>query len=374
MKFRSLFFSALCGLAVSAAFTSCSDDDPYDPYEYGSNVVLPEHRGLVLNEGSDGENNASISFFDAVKDTTTKATNDLYFIQNKKKLGDTAQDIIYYDGNIYVVVYGSNYIAKLNKAGFEEKRYSFATNHGQPRYVVEYERYLYVTTAGGYIVKLDANTLQPEADCIIGKTPERIVEKDGILYVAIGNTYDPVNPLIGDVIAIVDTRKFNDSEVKKVTVMENTQLVAKCGNYIMVQGYGSIDYTHTPLWVYDIKSGKAEDTGEYATYVIEVNNGKEAFVVFSETDWDTWLTKNTFYIYNPATKTKTDVTSKITSAVSELANASIYALSEGENGSFYIATTLYSSGNGTVYHFDSSYNLLGSFTSWGQNPKKVVVM
>ena len=374
MKFRSLFLSALCGLAVSTAFTSCSDDDGYDPYEYGSKVPLPEHRGLVLNEGTQGKNNASISFFDAAKDTTTKATNNLYFIQNKKNLGDTGQDLITYNSNIYVVVYGSNYIAKLNKAGIEQNRYSFAENHGQPRYVVAYDGYLYVTTVGGYIVKLDANTLQLDADCIIGKTPERIVEKDGILYVAIGNTYDPVTPLIGAVIAIVDTRKFNDSEVKKITVMENTQLVAKCGHYILVHGYGSIDYTHTPLWVYDIKSGKAEDTGEYASYVIEVNNGTEAFVVFSETDWDTWLTKNTFYIYNPTTKTKTDVTSKITSAVSDLASATIYALCEGENGSLYITTTLRSAGNGTVYHFDSNYNLLGSFTSWGQNPKKVVVM
>ena len=188
MKFRSLFLSALCGLAVSTAFTSCSDDDGYDPYEYGSKVPLPEHRGLVLNEGTQGKNNASISFFDAAKDTTTKATNNLYFIQNKKNLGDTGQDLITYNSNTYVVVYGSNYIAKLNKAGIEQNRYSFAENHGQPRYVVAYEGYLYVTTVGGYIVKLDANTLQLDADCIIGKTPERIVEKDGILYVAIGNT------------------------------------------------------------------------------------------------------------------------------------------------------------------------------------------
>ena len=51
MKFRSLFLSALCGLAVSTAFTSDSDDDEYNPYEYGSSVALPENRGLVLNEG-----------------------------------------------------------------------------------------------------------------------------------------------------------------------------------------------------------------------------------------------------------------------------------------------------------------------------------
>ena len=113
MKFRSLFFTALCGMAVSAAMVSCSDDSGYDPYELGSQVALPEHRGFVLNEGTYKNNDASISFFDAVNDTASSKECDLYFVQNKKQLGDTGQDIITYNGNIYVVVYGSNYIAKL---------------------------------------------------------------------------------------------------------------------------------------------------------------------------------------------------------------------------------------------------------------------
>lgn len=116
MKLRSIYLSALCGLAVSAAMTSCSDDDEYDPFEYGSKIALPQHRGYVLNEGTSKLNNTCISFFDAVNDTTTSKEYDLYFVQNGKQLGDTGQDIIEYDDNIYVVVYGSNYIAKLNKA------------------------------------------------------------------------------------------------------------------------------------------------------------------------------------------------------------------------------------------------------------------
>ena len=131
---------------------------------------------------------------------------------------------------------------------------------------------------------------------------------------------------------------------------------------------------NTPFWVYDIKSGKAEDTGEYATYVIEGENDNKAFAVFSKTDWETYETINTYFVYDASTKTKTDVTSKITSAAAALANATIYSLSKGENGSFYITTSLYSAGNGTVYHFDSNYKLLCSFSSWGQNPKKVVLV
>ena len=192
MKFRSLFLSALCVLAVSTAFTSCSDDDEYNPYEYGSSVALPEHRGLVLNEGSFQKNNASIAFFDAVMDTTTMAANDLYLIQNKKQLGDTGQDLISEDINIYVTIYGSSYVAKLTKAGIEQTRRAFGNDLGKPRYMAECHGYIYVTTYGGYVVKLNANDLSVVAKVTVGKAAERIDEEDGILYVACGNTLDGV--------------------------------------------------------------------------------------------------------------------------------------------------------------------------------------
>ena len=374
MKFRSLFLSALCGLAVSTAFTSCSDDDEYNPYEYGSSVALPEHRGLVLNEGSFQKNNASIAFFDAVIDTTTMAANDLYLIQNKKQLGDTGQDLISEDNNIYVSIYGSSYVAKLNKAGIEQTRRAFGNDLGQPRYMAECDGYIYVTTYGGYVVKLNANDLSVVAKVTVGKAAERIDEEDGILYVACGNTLDgvPDNRMF-----IIDTKNFTDNAVKSIDVCDNTQIVCATDNYVFIQGFG-LDWTNTPFWVYDIKSGKAEDTGLYATYAIATNDDNKAFAVYSKTiwseDWTSSTTENTYFVYDASTKTKTDVTSKITSAASALANATIYSLSKGENGSFYITTSLYSAGNGTVYHFDSNYKLLGSFTSWGQNPKKVVVM
>jgi len=374
MKFRSLFLSALCGLAVSTAFTSCSDDDEYNPYEGGSNVALPQHRGIVLNEGSYEKNNASISFFDAALDTTTTKSNDLYFIQNKKQLGDTGQDIIEEDGNIYVSMYGSGYIVKLNKAGVEQTRCSdlFISGDlplGQPRYMVEHDGYIYVTTYGGCVVKLKASDLSLAGYVTVGHAAERIDEEDGILYVACGNAIDgtPDNRMF-----IIDTKNFRKEDVKSVNVMDNTQLVSATDNYVFIQGYGA-DWTNTPLWVYDIKSKKAEDTGVYATYVIEAGDNK-ALALYSMTDWSTYETTNTFFVYDASTKTRTDVTSKITAAASELASASIYCLSEGEDGSFYIGTTQYSAGNGTIYHFDANYNLKGKFTSWGQNPKKVIVM
>ena len=370
MKFRSIFFTVLCGLAVSTAMTSCSDDDEYNPFEYGSKIALPEHRGYVLNEGSYNANNACISFFDAVRDTTTKTQHDLYFVQNGRQLGDTGQDIITYKDNVYVIVYGSNYIAKLNKAGIEQCRYTFADNHGQPRYALAEDGKVYVTTVGGYVVRLNAEDLKLEADCIVGKTPERIDEEDGILYIAIGNAYDYTSS--SNKVAIIDTNNFNDSYVKYVEVMANTQLVTANDNYVAIQGYGA-DWIHTPLWIYNIKTGKATDTGEYATYAMALENSDKFFCVYSKTD--NWVDYSMIYsLYDPVTMKKEDITSRIVAEDADLASSIVYGISEGKNGSFYIMTTKYSADNGKVYHFNSDFKLVGKFTSWGQNPKKVVLM
>lgn len=371
MKFRSIFLSALCGLAVSAAMTSCSDDDGYDPFEYGSKIALPQHRGYVLNEGSYQKNNACISFFDAVADTTTSKEYDLFYVQNGKNLGDTGQDIITYKDNVYVIVYGSNYIVKLNKSGVEQCRHSFADNHGQPRYAVAVDDMIYVTTVGGYVVRLNASDLSLNADCIVGKTPEHIDEEDGILYVAIGNSYDGTSK--SNKIAIIDTKNFNDSNVKTVDVMENTQIVVANDNYVAVQGYGTDGWTKTPLWIYNIKSGKAVDTGEFATYVAGVEGTDKFFCVYSKSD--NWIDYSMYYsLYDPVTMKKEDITSKIVAADPSLSSSIVYGISEGENGSFYIMTTKYSADNGTIYHFNSDFKLVGKFTSWGQNPKKVVLV
>ena len=69
MKFRSLFLSALCLLAISC-FTSCSDDDDDDD-EITSGI-------LILNEGSHEGNNASIT---AYNPKTGGITADLYYIK-----------------------------------------------------------------------------------------------------------------------------------------------------------------------------------------------------------------------------------------------------------------------------------------------------
>ena len=71
MKLRSLLLSAVCAVAVTAGFTSCSsDDDEWDPMKEGSKIKMVETRAFVLNEGAQSHNNAGITYFDWKQDTT----------------------------------------------------------------------------------------------------------------------------------------------------------------------------------------------------------------------------------------------------------------------------------------------------------------
>ena len=158
MKLRSLFFGTLCMLMLGVSFTSCSDDDDDSKKnDEGSKVELPENRVYILNEGSYQKNNAGITYYDP--DKRNNVIDDIFYKQNEAKLGDTGQDMIKYNNNIYVSMYGSKYVCKLNEACVEQARYSFTDEQGQPRYMAAEDGKLYVTLSSGNVARLDANSL-----------------------------------------------------------------------------------------------------------------------------------------------------------------------------------------------------------------------
>lgn len=362
MKLRNIFYSILCGLAISTGFTACSDDDDdWDAEKQGSKIEMAETRGFILNEGSYNLNNAHLNYFNYATDAVV--TTDLFNTQNSKELGDTGQDIIEYDGNIYVVVYGSQYIVKLNGVGVEQCRYSFTTDEtlGSPRYAVGEDGYIYVTTYGGYVVKLNASDLSYVGKVQVGKNPEHIAESDGYIYCTnSGWGYD-------NRLSIINEKTFT---CENVEIMTNPDGIAITDNgTIFIQGYGGTypDYTY-PVQIYNKSTKTVKQIGHGSSIATYKNI---LYVCYSETDWSTYTTTNTFYSYNAQTGT-TD-TNMLKNAPSELASASVYGLSVNEEtGHIYVLVTNYKSDDGVVYHFDKSGNYVGKFSSGGQNPKKIV--
>lgn len=362
MKLRKYFYAILCGLAITTGMVSCSDDDDdWNPGDQGSNIEMAKTRAFVLNEGSYGLNNSTITYFNYATDAPY--SSDLFYAQNGKNIGDTGQDLIEEDGYLYLAVYGSNYIAKLNGVGKEVSRISFDTDDGTlgaVRYLTADDGYLYATTYGGYVIKVDTRDMTMVGRVKVGDNPEQIIEEDGYIYcVNSGWGYD-------NRLSIINERTFE--LVEHVTIITNPQAIVETDDYIAIQGYGA-DLSY-PVIVYDRTSKTYTEIGKGTNIAAEDGI---LYVANTQTDYTTtpYTSTTSFYSYN--FRTKQTNTNMLNNVPSSLTNSAVYGISiNDETNHIYVLATNYTWGDGTVYHFDQNGNYVGSFSSYGQNPKKIV--
>lgn len=373
MKVRSLLFSMLCMLALSVSLTSCSDDDDNSLNDDGSKVTLPQTaRVYILNEGTSGQNNAGIEFYAPNKDADI--ISDIFYKQNTARLGDTGQDMIKYQDNIYVSIYGSNYIAKLNAACVEQSRMTFTDDKDLAagiRYMAAEDGYIYASLYGGTIAKINANTLKIEKKLTgLGNNLEGVTICNDKLYVA--NSYKIVDSkyiYLTDVF-VIDLDSFCLKET--LTVAQNpNQLVEEEDKVFLISwDYSSESYV---LQLIDPANNNKVSKLGYATNMAVGDN--ILYLVDSRTDYSNWpetATVNTFSSYNIKTGTMNS-TSFLKNAPEELNNTSIYMMKVNpNNGDIYIATTFYSSSNGNVYRFKKDGTFIEKFDCGGQNPKAAV--
>lgn len=373
MKVRSLLFSILCMLALSVSLISCSDDDDNSLDDDGSKVTLPQTaRVYILNEGTAGQNNAGIEFYAPNKDADI--ISDIFYKQNTARLGDTGQDMIKYQDNIYVSIYGSNYIAKLNAACVEQSRMTFTDDKDLAagiRYIAAENGYIYASFYGGVIAKINANTLKVEKKITgLGNNLEGVTICNDKLYVA--NSYKIVDSkyiYLTDVF-IIDLDSFSLKETLTVTQNPN-QLVEKEDKVFLI----SWDYSSESqvLQLIDPANNNRVSKLGYATNMAVGDD--ILYLVDSRTDYSNWpetVTVNTFSSYNIKTGTMNS-TSFLKNAPEELNNTSISMMKVNpNNGDIYIATTFYSSSNGNVYRFKKDGTFIEKFDCGGQNPKAAV--
>ncbi len=359
MKLKSLSFAVLCGLLVTAGFASCSSDDSdYADYT-GSKVVLPKTRAFVLNEGSYNGNNSSLEVFNYSTDTICSSA--LYLVQNGVKIGDTGEDLIVDGDNLYMLVYGSSYIVKMNGAGIKQASYTFTSAQGQPRKAVVSGSYIYVTTYGGYVIKLKTSDLTYVASCQVAANPENIVLSDGKFYV-ICNGYGSLS-----LMDIIDEAKFTKDE--EVTVCNNPQkMIADASGNLFIEGYDA-SYNGV-VYSYDKTKKTVTEIGSGTAMAI---SGNTLYIANSVTNWTTYATTTTFYSYDISTA-KVNSSTFLKNAPAALASATIYAFDINPyTNDFYLGTTDYST-NGNIYHFASDGTYKSTITSGGISPSHIVFM
>ena len=356
MRTRSHLFTILCSLMLGMSFTACSDDDEdkliIDPEDYPA---------YILNEGIWGSNNANISrFFPSYKGIDS----DYYQQVNGKLMGDLANAMIEEDNNIYVVIGGSKYVARLDLNCVEQARYSFPEGEGEPRCIDVEDGYVYVTQHGGQVSKLDAQTLKLVSTFKGGDNLEGIVEKDGKLYVA--NAWKGVYDFNKELLVI---NAETMTKTGSIDVVLNPVQVQEIDDKIYVISQGNYEDVQAVLQVIDTKAGTSKVIVKDVDKITEGHNGL-IYGVRSTYDAD-WNTINSFFTYNPKKGTISE-TSFLQDAPSSISSTAIYLLEVGGYADFiYIGISDYVT-NGTIYQFEASGKLLQSFDSGGINPNAMI--
>lgn len=368
MKVRGLLFSMLCMLALSVSFSSCSHDNDNGRDDGGSTVKLPQVRAYILNEGSINNNNAGIAFYAPNKDADF--IGDIYKKQNKAALGDTGQDMIKYEDYIYVSVYKSNRLVKLNAAGVEQKSISFVTDadlSGGIRYLAAKGDYIYASFYGGVVAKINANTLEVEKKLTgHGDNLEGVAISGDLLYVANSWKKEGPNTIYNTEVFVYDLNSFTFKEA--LTVVQNpNKLMESNGKLFLV----SHDYSSQGGYVLQMIDPANNQVTRIDNTSYMAAGGEVLYLINSLTDYTNKIAVNTFFTYNIRTGEKSE-TSFLKNPPDELVPSILHMLEVNENnGDIYISTSDFKT-NGTIYRFKKDGTFVEKFDAGGINPNTAI--
>ena len=363
MKTRSILMTTLCSLMLGMGFASCSDDD-----EPGMEPIIDpvDYPAYILNEGAWGANNANITSF--MPNYKAENLSDVYLKTNGKKMGDVANAMMEEDDNIYVVLNGSKYVARLDMGVKELARYTFPEAEGAPRCIDVEDDYAYVTQYGGQVTKLNTKDMTLAGTFKGGDNLEGIVEKDGKLYVANSYTVDGSNNWIYNKEVFVIDAKTMTLE-KTINVVDNPTKMYEINDKIYLISVGNYFDVAGALQVINPQTNKAESILNDVTKITEGND--ELIYGVRSTYDENWQLSNSFFTYNPSNGSINE-TSFLKDAPSSFATDAIYLMEvDEETGFIYIGTSDYTT-NGTIYQFDKGGKLVQSFDSGGINPSAMI--
>ena len=356
MKIYSKLIKVFGVLLIGIALVSCEGDD--GPGGGGNTDVRGAY---ILNEGAWGANNAGVAFYAPDKDA--EFIGDLYYSANNANMGDLANDMITYNGNIYVVVSGSKCVVCLNKKGEELARYSVVANEGEPRYITASGDYVYVTQYGGKVSKFNS-ALERVATFDGGDNLEGITEVNGKLYVA--NAYKVEGSgyyVYNTEVLVIDTDAMTLE--KSIEVVENPEQIKVVGGKLYVMSKGNYYDVNPAMQEVDVLTGKVTNI----THTDKITQGNNGLIYCVRSAYDaSWNLTNQFFTYNPSSGEVSE-TSFLKNAPESFNTMAIYLLEVDEaTGDIYVGTSDYVT-TGTIYRFDSDGVLKDTFDSGGINPK-----
>lgn len=227
MKLNKLLIALFAGTLL---FTSCSDNDdtvndtPLGAYDNGI---------LVLNEGNFMVGNSKLSF---ISNDFATSQNDVFSLVNTgMNIGDTGQDIGFYNDLAFIVVNGSNTIEVVNRYTLKHVE-TIDTDLNNPRYIAFANGKGYVTNWGDggnasddFVAVINLTNYTVSSTIPVVEGPERIIANGAKLYVAHKGGYST-----GNSVSVIDSATNTVSSTISVSdaptslVIKNSTLFVLC--------------------------------------------------------------------------------------------------------------------------------------------------
>lgn len=182
------------------AFASCTNDSP--------NLPRGDYEGGVLISGEGGgAGTGSVSF---VSDDFETVENLIYKKVNSSELSVYLQSMAFDTDRAFIVVDNQNTVTVVDRYSFV-KETTITEELATPRYMTIADNKGYVTnwgTSGAYVAVYDLTSYEFIKKISIGSGPERIIERNGELYVSHKGGYGSNN-----IISVIDIATDNVVEI-----------------------------------------------------------------------------------------------------------------------------------------------------------------
>lgn len=306
---------------------------------------------FILNEGSIGSNNASISYLN----TSGDLENEIFATQNSgMPLGDTGQGMGFEGDNAYVVLNNSNEIKVINASNFAFVA-SISDQIVYPRDIAFSNGNAYVTnwgdpgvTTDDYVAVVDLATNTVTSTISVVEGPEKIIEKNGKLFVAHKGGYG-----FGNSVSVIDTAT---NAVENISVGDIPSAIEVDANYLYVLCSGN------PYYAASETSGKLYkiDLSDYQNTSVFTFPGLEhpQFLGLDDASLYYVLDANIYKMALTATELPTTAFVETTSE-----NILIPYGFNTIDGKLYLADAVDYVTNGKVYVYDNSGSLVNNYTT-----------
>ena len=255
MKTRLNIF--VWALLMVTLISGCKKGD--DPVYIPSGPFV--NGAYISNEGTFGQANASVSFYDFGGDSVR---NSIYSSVNKHSLGQVLQSMYAVNGKVYMMLNLSDTVAIAYANDFKEA--GFITGLSSPRCMTSFNNKGYITQWGenGTVKVVDLNTNSILRTIVVGMGPEQAIVVNGSILVCNGGAYD-----VDSTVSVINPA--NDKVVQTIEVGHNPkEMVIDKNNDIWVLCYGYIKYDgsfniilETPSKLVKLSGQSFQKVGEY---------------------------------------------------------------------------------------------------------------